>query len=541
MRWPLARQILLPMVGILLLTVGLASALAAWLASRQVKQRIEGQLADIAQTLSASNFPLESSVLRQARGLTGMELVLVDSSSQAVAASDDRLAAFIDEAPAVEGWIDTTRAVTVRGNSRNATEGVPYSANGNSRNATEGVPYSANSDSRNATEGVPYSARTFFHSIITVDRRAVGGTQQTLHVFYPQDAWQAARWQATWPPLATGGAAMLLVAVAAYAVAHRVTQPIRQLQAHVARIADGQFTSLATSARDDEVRDLALAVNQMAAKLADYETKAREQERLSTLGTLGGGIAHQIRNAATGCRIALDLHERDGEARRPELHSGRDGLQIRPTEPSTPLAVAKRQLDLIETHIQRFLTLGRPAPERRDEVELAAVMEEALSLVEPMAQHLCSPLEFEPPAEPLVVLGDQQSLAQMIVNLLMNAIQAAAHLHALAGGSSGTDFQSVRDGMQFRPTSRGAVIVRIERAGTNRARIAVGDPGPGPSPAIRDRLFEPFATDKPGGTGLGLVVARQIAEDHGGTIRWTRREECTWFIVELPLHGNGAS
>jgi nitrogen-specific signal transduction histidine kinase len=48
-------------------------------------------------------------------------------------------------------------------------------------------------------------------------------------------------------------------------------------------------------------------------------------------------------------------------------------------------------------------------------------------------------------------------------------------------------------------------------------------------------LFEPFETDKPGGTGLGLVVARQIAADHGGSIRWERRGERTWFVVELPL------
>jgi signal transduction histidine kinase len=334
-----------------------------------------------------------------------------------------------------------------------------------------------------------------------------------LHVFYPEEAWQTARWQATWPPLATGAAAMLLVAVAAYAIAQRVTQPIRELKSHVARIADGEFTAMATPTRDDEVRDLALAVNQMAEKLAEYESKTREQERLSTLGTLGGGIAHQIRNAATGCRLALDLHQRDC----PLADSNDNGQQ--------PLAVAARQLALIETHIQRFLTLGRPTPARRDEVDLAAVILEALSLVEPMAQHLGSPLQFEPPAEALVVLADRQSLEQMLVNLLVNAVQASAQALTLVGGPYST--------------SSPAVQVKLWTPDLARARICIVDCGPGPTPAMTRRMFEPFATDKPGGTGLGLVVARRIAEDHGGTIGWTRRDERTWFTIELPLIAKG--
>ncbi len=63
----------------------------------------------------------------------------------------------------------------------------------------------------------------------------------------------------------------------------------------------------------------------------------------------------------------------------------------------------------------------------------------------------------------------------------------------------------------------------------------VRDSGPGPSAELAARLFEPFVTGKPEGTGLGLFVARQIAEDHGGSIRWQRCEGMTEFWVELPV------
>ena len=472
MRWPLARQILTPMVGILLVTVGLASALAAWLATLQVQSRIEGQLRNVAQVLAAANFPLESSVLMQAGGLTGLELVLVDADGKATAASNERLAGLANQSAAKEGKLDPTRSV----------------ASGSER---------------------------YFHMLIHVDRRAIGGERRQLHVFYPQDAWQAARWQAIWPPLATGGAAMFLVALAAMAVARHVTQPIAKLQTQVARIAGGDFSPAAAPARNDEVRDLALAVNQMAERLAEYEARTRQQERLSTLGLLGGGIAHQIRNAATGCRLALDLHERDC----PLNNAGDNG--------HAPLAVATRQLQQIESHISRFLGLGRVSPQPRHEVDLAEAVRGAIALVETGARHMGVMIELQPVSEPIVVQADRESLEQMAVNLLMNAVQATAASLADAGDAQTTGDDSI--------------IVRVAPATDTLAAIEIGDPGPGPSPEIASRLFQPFATDKPGGTGLGLVVARRIAEDHGGTIRWRRSGERTWFVVELPIRSGGAS
>jgi signal transduction histidine kinase len=464
MRRPLRRQILLPMVGIVLLTMGLASALGAWLASRRVDRQVERQLADVAGTLSSSNFPLEANVLRQASGLTGAQFVVSSLAGQPLAASDASLRDLVR--PEHSPLADKNKTlVDLAGDGR------------------------------------------YLRRVVTLDRRPVGGSEQLLHVFYPEEQWREAYWSAIWPPLATGVAAVVLVSLAALIVARHVTLPIDRLQSQVAWIAHGDFAPIELPARDDEVRDLALAVNRMAEQLADYETKTRQQERLSTLGTLGAGIAHQVRNAATGCRLALDLHKRDCS------HGDESDQQ---------LAVAARQLELIESHIQRFLTLGRPTPVKRAEVELTDVVREAISLVEPAACHLGAPIRFESPDEACLVLAERESLGQMAVNLLTNPIQATAKSLAPVGGSAAE--------------AGAAVVVRLERA-AGRCRIAFGDPGPGPTAAIQQHLFEPFATDKPGGTGLGLVVARQIAEDHGGSIRWERRDERTWFVVELPLQG----
>jgi hypothetical protein len=79
------------------------------------------------------------------------------------------------------------------------------------------------------------------------------------------------------------------------------------------------------------------------------------------------------------------------------------------------------------------------------------------------------------------------------------------------------------------------VTVELVRKPGDRVLLRVGDSGPGPAAATRDQLFEPFVTDKPDGTGLGLYVSRQVAEAHQGTIGWRRENNRTWFEVELPL------
>jgi signal transduction histidine kinase len=374
---------------------------------------------------------------------------------------------------------------------------------------------------------------TYFHAAVLLDRRAVGGGELVLHAFYPEAAWREARWQAVWPPLAIGAAAVMLVGAAAIAVARHVTQPIQKLRSQVERIAKGDFAPVPEPRRDDEIRDLAMTVNRMAERLARYETETRQSERLRTLGTLGGGIAHQIRNAATGCRIAIDLHERDcSAAAQRNAAEGTNGLNATEGVPYSangnadePLHVAARQLELIETHIQRFLTLGRASTSKHQPLDLNDVLADAVALIDPTAAHIGVRIERQPSAERLIVEGDRESLVQMLVNLLTNAAEAAARTRVTANAGRS-------------PAEELAVTIQAMRIGS-RCEISVTDPGPGPSPAIQSRLFEPFATDKPGGTGLGLVVSRQIAEDHGGSIRWERQHDPaggrTRFIVTLPI------
>jgi len=163
--------------------------------------------------------------------------------------------------------------------------------------------------------------------------------------------------------------------------------------------------------------------------------------------------------------------------------------------------------------LQRFMALGRSEPVKHEQVALRGVVDEVLDLVRPTCDHAKIRLSARCPDRPIVVHGDAHSLGQLLTNLVINAIDAAGR----------------------RVESGAEVVVELDERDGARAVLRVKDSGPGPHEAVRDKLFEPFVTDKPDGTGLGLYLARQVAEAHDGTIRWERRDDMTCFTVELPL------
>jgi signal transduction histidine kinase len=173
----------------------------------------------------------------------------------------------------------------------------------------------------------------------------------------------------------------------------------------------------------------------------------------------------------------------------------------------------------METQLQRFLRAGKAAPllvER--EVDLTVLVEEVLRLVQPVARHAGVELSWRAASRPPVVNGDDEALAQAVMNLMLNAIEAVQHLGADVARRVAAEISDRRPGF---------------------AEFVVSDNGPGPASAVAEQLFTPFVTSKPEGVGLGLAAAKRIVEAHRGTIEWVRSEGMTQFRIEIPLAAKG--
>ncbi len=452
--WPLRVQIMLPMILLVLVTVGGLSGLQIyWSASRQVAA-IEGQMRSVARTLEQSSFPLTDRVLQQMKGFAGAEFVLVDR----------------------RGHVHATTRTEWR------SDDLPDPSS------------SVAAERLFLSEPISIGGDPYYHAIFRLRSRAQSEAGEVLHIFYSQDRLARERQAAAVPTVVIGILALLLVAAAASWIAARVTRPLSGLRDQVARIAEGKFEPVALPSTRDEIRQLSVAVNEMARMLDTYEATIRRTEQVRTLGQLGGALAHQLRNSATGARLAIDIHHAECQA---------DGA-------GESLDVARRQLVLMEKYIRRFLALGARQSRPPQHLNMAALFDDLLPLVAPAAKH--GGVEFFVDVDRSVAIcGERDALEHVILNLLLNAVEAAA---TAAVGQRHVEVRLQPDGPRF--------------------VLTVSDSGAGPPAEIAERIFESFVTSKPDGVGLGLAIARQVIVDHGGTIDWERREGRTVFRINLP-------
>ncbi|MBL9124722.1 MAG: HAMP domain-containing histidine kinase [Planctomycetaceae bacterium] len=448
-RFPLRYQVLVPMLATLVVTLVVISLLTAGMAARNAAARVDADVARIAKTLRATTFPLTQPVLDNIAGLSGAELLLTNSANQVVAS--------------------TTRV------DRSGWQPVPPAA----------------AERPGDLDRIDLGGEWYFHRVSQLARPAQAGELYHLHVLYPEAAWRRARREAVLPPLLIGAVGAAFTAGLSILLSRRVTRPISRIAELMADLAAGRYVAATLPARNDELRDLTLAANGLAAQLDELHGAIRRGERLTLLGQLSGGLAHQMRNSAAGARLAIQLHRRACSA------SDRETIDV-----------ALRQLELVEEQLVSFLALGKPQQPRQVACDLALVVDEVRQLVAANARHRSVELAVEVPAAGARATADADQIRQVLINLTLNALDAV---------------------------ERGGRVRLVLAEFGDRLRLAVLDSGRGVRPEIADSLFEPFSTTKPEGVGLGLAVAARIVAAHGGQLRWSRLDYETCFEFTLPL------
>ena len=200
-------------------------------------------------------------------------------------------------------------------------------------------------------------------------------------------------------------------------------------------------------------------------------------EQMAAVGQVAAGVAHELRNPLTSIKGLVQVNLREAEAR---------GL------PAEDLRVIEHEVRRMERTLQTFLDFARPPKPDRKRLELADVVDRVYALVGGRARKQGVALRLARPDEPVLVDGDQDQLQQLVLNLVLNALDAMPQ-----GGVVEVDLRPPRD---------------------RHVELVVRDTGPGIATHILPKVFETFVSSKETGVGLGLPVSKRIAEDHGGSL-----------------------
>jgi two-component system sensor histidine kinase AtoS len=252
----------------------------------------------------------------------------------------------------------------------------------------------------------------------------------------------------------------------------RIRRRIAPLVAGADAFARGELALEIPARGDDEIAKLAQTLNRMSAQLRSLIHSRVESEKRAVLGEFAASVAHEVRNPLATIKTSVQaLGAREENPARREL-----------------LSLIVEEIERINQVIESLLGFARPSEPQRAEVSARDLLRRIAALAGSMAEesHVKVSIRDEPDLRLLVDIGQAQ---QILMNLVLNALQAMPE-----GG--------------------------LLRLGAHREAgfgcISVLDTGPGMSNDVAQKVMEPFFTTKPGGTGLGLPLSRQLAEMNGG-------------------------
>lgn len=246
---------------------------------------------------------------------------------------------------------------------------------------------------------------------------------------------------------------------------------------------------------DEEINEsLKLFLVKDVTDLRILENQLKQSEKLAAVGTLAAGIAHEIRNPLAGISGSIQMLSQDS------------------TDPTQKklMDIVIREIDRLNVLITEFLDYAKPEKKPDSEIKLEKVIEE---VVASLSQHpdLAAGFQWKVELQPAVIIGISEKLKQAFLNIIINAIQA------------------------MKKSSHPSIEISLLNNETH-AVLKIKDTGSGMTEETRKKMFEPFHTTKPKGTGLGLAVTHKILELHKAQVDVKSELNIgTEFIIKFPF------
>jgi signal transduction histidine kinase len=282
-----------------------------------------------------------------------------------------------------------------------------------------------------------------------------------------------------------------------------VERPLEELKKVIGRVSRGDLGARVDFAnRNDDVGQLGQQFNEMIQQLEENRTEIERlhqgemarAEHLATIGELAAGLAHEIRNPLAGIAGVVEVMGRE----LPQASSSR-----------TVLPEVQSEIQHIQAILNDLLAYARPRPPEFHPADLNATVEQAVFLARQQVRTTPIEIALEPCRRLPRILHDPVQVQQVILNLLLNGIQAI--------------------------TNQGKIAVALRQEG-EYAVVRIRDNGKGISRESLPKIFKPFFTTRKEGTGLGLPLAKGIVESHQGRIEVTSEpERGAQFDVWLPI------
>ncbi len=273
-----------------------------------------------------------------------------------------------------------------------------------------------------------------------------------------------------------------------------IERPLQELKETIARVREGDLTARVDFAkRSDDVGQLGRQFNEMIGQLAEnraeierlHQLEMARAEHLATIGELSAGLAHEIRNSLAGIAGVVNVMGKDLPAASPSR---------------AVLPEVQDEIKHIQTILNDLLAYAKPRAPDFHRADLNTTIEQAVFLARQQVGKKPIEITFQPEPDLPKVVHDPVQIHQVVLNLLINAIQAIE--------------------------VAGKVEVTLHKNG-EFAVLRVADTGKGISREFLGKIFKPFFTTRKEGTGLGLPLAKGIVDSHGGKIE----------VVSEPGHG----